>query len=77
MSNSSGPHPRKMKKLEEDVAEEESEEMDESIRQALTDIDDPQVESLKHCTSRSVLRQAWPTAQLERLRMSRIEKRSH
>jgi len=47
-----------MKKLEEDVAEEEgSEEMDESIRQALTDIDDAQreLDSLNEKASKEIL----------------------
>jgi len=54
----SGPSPRKMKKLEEDVGEEEAgEEMDDNIRQALTDIDDAQreLDGLNEKASKEIL----------------------
>ncbi|OXA59611.1 protein SET [Folsomia candida] len=54
----SGPSPRKMKKLEEEVGEEEGgDELDENIRQALTDIDDAQreLDSLNEKASKEIL----------------------
>jgi len=56
-SSGSGPTPRKLKKLEEEVDEEGGEEMDENIRQALTDIDDAQreLDSLNEKASKEIL----------------------